>query len=79
MDKAEVIWTRVATDLLVGRRIVRARYMTDSEKEELGWNSSPMILQLDDGNMIYASSDNEGYGAGALFNNDDDYPVMPAI
>jgi hypothetical protein len=79
MDKIEQKWAKVATDLLVGRTIVRARYMSEDERESMGWRSRPVVLQLDDGNMIYASSDDEGNDAGAMFTNSEKQPVLPVI
>ena len=72
-------WANVASDMLVGRTIVRARYMSESERDSLGWHSRPVILQLDDGNMIYSSSDDEGNDAGAMFTNNEKHPVLPVI
>jgi len=65
--------------MLVGRKIVIARYMSESERESMGWRNRPIVLQLDDGNMIYASSDDEGNGAGAMFTNSEKQPVLPVI
>jgi hypothetical protein len=79
MDKIEQRWAKVATDLLVGRTIVRARYMSEGERESMGWHSRPVVLQLDDGNMIYSSSDDEGNDAGAMFTNSEKHPVLPVI
>ena len=79
MDKIEQKWTKVASDMLVGRKIVMARYMSEGERASMGWSNRPIVLQLDDGNMIYASSDDEGNAAGAMFTNSEKQPVLPVI
>lgn len=79
MNTTEQKWAKVASDMLVGRKIVIARYMTEGERESMGWSNRPIVLQLDDGNMIYASSDDEGNGAGAMFTNSEKQPVLPVI
>jgi len=79
MNDIEKKWAKVASDMLVGRKIVRARYMSEVEKESMGWRNRPVVLQLDDGNMIYASSDDEGNDAGAIFTNSEKHPVLPVI
>jgi len=72
-------WTAVASKLLVGRKITKARYMTDKECEAFGWDRKAVVLQLDDGNIIYPSQDDEGNGAGAMFTNDDKTPILPVL
>lgn len=73
MDK----WTKDAEKLLKGRKIVAVRYMSERERESLGWSQGCVVLQLDDGNLIYPARDNEGNDAGALFTNDEKFPVIP--
>ena len=72
-------WTKEASDLLVGRKIVRVRYMTQEECDHLGWNAKGIVIHLDDGNLIYPSRDDEGNDAGALFTNNDELPTIPVI
>ena len=79
MDKIEQKWAKVASDMLVGRKIVIARYMSEDERASMGWRNRPIVLQLDDGNMIYPSSDDEGNAAGAMFTNSEKQPVLPVI
>ena len=79
MDKIEQKWAEVASDMLVGRKIVMARYMSEDERTSMGWRNRPIVLQLDDGNMIYPSSDDEGNAAGAMFTNSEKQPVLPVI
>lgn len=72
-------WTKEASDLLVGRKIVRVRYMTQEECDHLGWTAKGIVIHLDDGNLIYPSRDDEGNDAGALFTNSDELPTIPVI
>ncbi len=54
---------------LVGRKIIEVRYMTDEELMNEGWNGerAPVVLVLDNGDLLYPSQDDEGNGPGALF------------
>tara|TARA_R110002153_G_scaffold84853_1_gene212012 strand:- start:1522 stop:1764 length:243 start_codon:yes stop_codon:yes gene_type:complete len=79
MDKWEVKWTEGASKLLLNRTIVKVRYMTDEEKEEVNWDSKPIVLILDNGTSIYPSRDSEGNDGGSLFTNHIDLPVIPVL
>lgn len=65
-ESLDVRWNKTAADLLVGRRIVAASYMTEAEANETGWYSRPVILQLDNGQYVVPQSDDEGNNGGAL-------------
>jgi hypothetical protein len=53
--------------------------MGDDEAEEFGWYQKPIVIQLDDGNLIYPSADDEGNNGGALFTNNEADPVLPTL
>jgi hypothetical protein len=72
-------WTKVASDQLLGKKIVVVRYMTQKEADELGWGARPIVIQLDDGNIIYPSQDDEGNGPGSIFTNNKENFVLPVI
>ena len=63
-------WTKVATKQLVGKKIADVRYLGPGEVENLGWSSSCLVIQLEDGTLLFPSQDDEGNGPGALFGND---------
>jgi hypothetical protein len=68
----ESYWEKHATKNLVGKKIVMARYMSKEEAENMGWYSRPVVLQLNDGSIIFPSMDDEGNNGGALFGQDKD-------
>jgi len=72
-------WTKIAEKQLLGKKIVKVRYMTEEEMESLGWYSRCVVMQLDDGNIVYPSQDDEGNNAGALFTNDKKENVLPVL
>lgn len=72
-------WTASVKNLLVGRKITAVRYMTAKEVETLGWNSKGIVLQLDNGLLVFPSMDDEGNDAGALFTSDEKLPTIPVI
>ena len=71
-------WWEKAEKDFVGKKIIKVSYMSSKECEEMGWDSSPICLLLDDGTWIYPSRDDEGNDGGALFasNDDKDCPVL---
>jgi len=72
-------WTDVAKKQLLNRKIVDVRYLSEEEAENLGWTQRSVVMVLDDGNMIYPSSDDEGNDAGALFTCNADQPTLPVL
>jgi hypothetical protein len=55
-------------DPVVGHKIVEMRPMTTEEMKKEGWyDKAPTVLVLSNGTKLYASRDDEGNGAGALF------------
>ena len=72
-------WTKTAEKQLLGRKIVKVRYMSKEEAEDMDWSSRPVVLQLDDGNIIYPSKDDEGNDGGALFTNNEEEPILPVL
>ena len=63
---------------LTGRTIVEARAMTPDEMEAEGWGRAalgqavpaPLVLVLDDGSMLFASTDAHGSAPAALLGVD---------
>jgi hypothetical protein len=56
---------------LVGRRIRKIRWMTEGELKSQGWHRQKVVvLELDDGTLIFGASDAEGNAGGALFGRD---------
>lgn len=74
-------WDKHATDNLVGKTIVQARYMTEEEKENAGFYRRALVLEFADGSLIFPSADDEGNDAGALFGQDKDnnYLTFPVL
>ncbi|HEX5106419.1 MAG TPA: hypothetical protein VFV87_21520 [Pirellulaceae bacterium] len=55
-----------AQQALVGRTVVRVRYMEPAEVEALGWFQRGVVLVFDDGTAAYTACDEEGNDAGVL-------------
>jgi hypothetical protein len=80
LDKeTEKRWTDIASRQLLGRTIVGVRYLSEKETRDLDWEERCIVIQLDDGNLIFPGCDDEANGAGALLTNDKQYPVIPVI
>lgn len=78
-DKLAARWNKIASKMLVGRKIVRVSYMSEKEMEVSCWDRRALVIELDDGNLIFPSADDEGNGPGALFTNNDENPVLPVL
>ena len=72
-------WNRVAHKLLVGQTIKSVSYMTDDELKDSGWDRRTVMIEFNSGFTIYASADDEGNNAGAIFTTDKEVPVLPVI
>lgn len=75
-------WSERAHTTLVGRTIVDARYLSAEEMAELGWTKSVLVMQLDDGTVLFPSMDDEGNNGGAMFGqkggeDTGGFPVVP--
>lgn len=79
MPSTEQRWTKIASALLLNRKIVKVRYLSENEAIELDWSQRCVVLQLDNGMLVYPSADDEGNGAGALFTTDKKESTLPVI
>lgn len=83
MEKEKILkqFTDEASKLLLGKKIVKVRYLKDEEMEMLGWYNRSIVLQLEDGTFVFPSADDEGNNAGALFFSTKENPngVIPVI
>jgi len=62
-------WVKEAERLLKGRTIVGVRYLDEEEIGSLAWHERAMVLQLDDGTIIYPGRDCAPNGPGTLVGN----------
>ena len=70
-------WTKKAEKLLLGKKIIRIKWMEKDDAEAMDWDSKPVCLQLDDGNWIFPMRDDEGNDGGALaVGRDETLPVF---
>ena len=72
-------WNKSASTILTGRKIKSVRYLNDAEVEDMGWYESCLAIFLDDGTIIFPSSDDEGNSAGALFTTNKLLETIPTI
>jgi len=72
-------WETVASKVLLNRKIVSVRYMTAKESNAHGWYNRSVVIQLDNGVLIYPSSDDEGNAAGALFTTHPNEQILPVL
>tara|TARA_Y100000361_G_scaffold150534_1_gene166377 strand:- start:1639 stop:1890 length:252 start_codon:yes stop_codon:yes gene_type:complete len=75
----KVKWGKKVRDNLKGKTIVDARYLKGVEQQDLGWDSSSIVLFLDDGQHLLVSMDDEGNGPGSLFTSYEDLPIIPVV
>jgi hypothetical protein len=72
-------WDKVASDLLLGRKITKVRYFTAEEAENMGWTGRPVAMLLDNGIWVFPSSDDEGNEGGSLFTSHHNDQVLPLM
>ena len=72
-------WSSVASSVLLGRKIVAVRYLDKEEADRLGWYGRSVVIHLDNGHLVWASSDDEGNDAGALFTTDPKADTLPVL
>ena len=59
-------WTNTANQVLLNRKITNVRYLTEEEQSAFQWYSKCVVIELDDGTIVFPSRDDEGNDAGAL-------------
>mgnify|MGYP003679347646 CR=1 FL=1 len=65
---------------MIGKKITAIRAMTSDELETEGWGGDRcVVIELEDGTLIYPSSDEEGNRAGSLFavENGEQVHILP--
>ena len=66
MTKVTKRWTKIAEDVLLGRRILKVEYMSSKECNEYMWYKRPITFILDNGTRVIAQMDDEGNEGGVL-------------
>jgi hypothetical protein len=61
-----ILWEEQAKKVLLGKKIVMVRYMTEEEMQETGFQNVGIVIELNDGTIIWPTSDNEGNNSGAI-------------
>ena len=53
-------------NVLLGKKVVEIRYMTEEECTYFCWDKAGIVIIFEDGSYILPQSDNEGNNGGAL-------------
>jgi len=69
-DSLKRRWRREAERRLLGRTIVKVRWMLSVEQYDCGWDHAAVVLVLDNGLAVWPAADDEGNDAGALYGID---------
>ena len=72
-------WVTRVTALLLNKRIVDVRFMSSADMEAHDWEAGPVMFQLNTGEWVDPSQDDEGNGPGSLFTTSDTLPIIPAL
>ena len=59
-------WTKIASNVLLNRSIVKVEYMEDKECNNYMWYKKPITFILDNGTRVIAMQDDEGNDGGVL-------------
>ena len=79
IENVETHWTIKANRLLQNRNIKRVRYMSQEEADHFGWYSRSVVIELDNGVLLWPSRDDEGNDAGSLFTTDKNTDTLPVL
>ena len=66
MAKLTKKWTKIAENVLLGRRIEKVEYMPSEECDDYMWHKRPITFYLDNGTRVIAMQDDEGNDGGVL-------------
>lgn len=66
-ETTEQYWTRYGNENLKGKVIESVRYLSEKEKDFMGWYNKCIVITFTDGTIIFPSMDDEGNDGGALF------------
>ena len=72
-------WLDVAKKLLLHKRIVNVRYLTQEEADDMGWSERTVAFQTQDGLWFFPSRDDDRNGGGSLFTSDEKESCLPVI
>jgi hypothetical protein len=80
-EDLERYWNRKAQFVLQGKTIEKVFYMNQTEADEWGWGSRPIVMVLSDGTELIVSADDEGNDGGSLFyaNKEELDGVLPTL
>jgi len=78
-DAVKLQWAARIGSAVSGKRIVEVRYMTQKEVDALGWSRAAVVFVLNDGHLVWPSSDDEGNDAGAMFSTYENLETFPVI
>lgn len=74
------VWTAKANQVLLNKKIVQVRYLSDAEQQAFGWHNKCVVFQLDDGTLVFPCSDDEGNNAGTLhWNKEENWGNLPTL
>ena len=78
-EQLDNYWVDIAKSLLLNKRIVNVRYLTQEEADDMGWSERTVAFQTQDGLWFFPSRDDEGNGGGALFTSHDKEGCLPVM
>ena len=59
--------TKIANDLLIGKKIKEVLYLSSFDADQMLWDRRSIMIIFDDGSSIIPMSDDEGNNGGALY------------
>ena len=62
-------WTKRVEKFLLGQKIVKVEYMSEEDAEDMGWDSRPIQILLENGTSLTPQQDDEGNDGGAISTN----------
>jgi hypothetical protein len=75
-------WNAKAKQVLVGKTIESARYITQDEADAFGWYKRCLLIRFNDGSYIMPMMDDEGNDSGSIqgynpnYDSDMSFPTL---
>lgn len=72
-------WIKEISEVIVGKKIKSVSIMTQEDADDIGYDSRPIIIELEDGTLLYPVSDDEGNDGGSIYTTNEELPIIPTF
>tara|TARA_R100001126_G_scaffold76405_1_gene45290 strand:- start:235 stop:507 length:273 start_codon:yes stop_codon:yes gene_type:complete len=77
--QTEKAWTKKCEKFLLGQKIVKVEYMSKQDAKDMGWDSRPIQILLENGTWLTPQQDDEGNDGGSIGTNNQNLTIIPVL